>query len=91
MTKGPSEECSKVSLTVLKLGMAYGKVVQWHLLSLTFTLMQWYLCGVNNFLIVSYLYINTKRYNTVVISILLHVYKMWTSKAFDVLRPSYFS
>jgi len=32
----------------LKLGMAYGKVVQWHLLFLTFTLMQWYLCGMSN-------------------------------------------
>ena len=35
-----------VSMIVLKIGMAYGKAVEWHLLSLTFTLMHWYLCSV---------------------------------------------
>ena len=37
-----------VSMIVLKIGMAYGKAVQWHLLSLTFTLMHWYLCSVSS-------------------------------------------
>ena len=34
-------------MIVLKIGMAYGKAVQWHLLSLTFTLMHWYLCSMS--------------------------------------------
>ena len=38
----------RVGSQALKLGMAYCRVIPWHLFTSTFTLMQWYLCGMSN-------------------------------------------